>query len=245
MGHSVLWLTVGHQVSQLENELELDKYEAEQSGLWFGQRTWMFLFDSPSHFLTCKYMNPQPNPDTLIWSATFKGNSASTIRSLVLGFHLFSSSSCSLLFIALSFCTSSSHFSRDKHMSEQGEAGTNQSIDLSTYPLKCPSDRQQKTKCLSSETLSPPPHHSASLSLHLLMEKLSTQLRFLFQLQCLRLVTPVWAPYFCSSSPSFLSCLTYFANLNSVTVYYHRNAFFFKENDTLWKYWNYKKMSVY
>lgn len=33
MGHSVLWLTVGHQVSQLENELELDKYEAEQSGL--------------------------------------------------------------------------------------------------------------------------------------------------------------------------------------------------------------------
>lgn len=106
MGHSVLWLTVGYQVSHLEHELELDKYEAEQSGLRFGQSTWMFLFESPSHFLTCKYMNPHHNPDTLIWSATFKGNSASTIGSLVLGFHLFSSFSCSLLFIALSFCKS-------------------------------------------------------------------------------------------------------------------------------------------
>lgn len=35
---------------------------------------------------------------------------------------------------------------------EHREAGTNQSIDLSTYPSLCSTDRQQKTKCLLSET---------------------------------------------------------------------------------------------
>lgn len=65
-----------------------------------------------------------------------------------------------------------------------------------------PSDRQQKTKCLSSETFIPPPRQSASLSPHLLIQNLSTQLRLLFQLQCFSLVTPVWAPYFCISSLS-------------------------------------------
>lgn len=67
-------------------------------------------------------------------------------------------------------------------------------------PWNAPSDRQQKTKCLSSEAFIPPPLLSASLSPLLLMEKLSTQLRFLFQLQCFSLVTPVWAAYFCISS---------------------------------------------
>lgn len=42
---------------------------------------------------------------------------------------------------------------REKYGSdEHGEPGTNQSIDLSMYPSLCPSDRQQKTKCLLSET---------------------------------------------------------------------------------------------
>lgn len=35
---------------------------------------------------------------------------------------------------------------------EHREAGTNQSIDLSTYPSLCSTDCQQKTKCLLSET---------------------------------------------------------------------------------------------
>lgn len=64
------------------------------------------------------------------------------------------------------------------------------------------SDRQQKTKCLSSETFIPPPHQSASLSPHLLIHNLSTQLRYLFQLRRFSLVTPVWALYFCISSLS-------------------------------------------
>lgn len=51
------------------------------------------------------------------------------------------------------FVLKSLRYPREEYGSdEHGEPGTNQSIDLSTYPLLCPSDRQQKTKCLLSET---------------------------------------------------------------------------------------------
>lgn len=80
----------------------------------------------------------------------------------------------------------------------EGEARvwrTNQSIDWSMYPLLCPSDRQQKTKCLLSETFSFPvcPPHSCRIG----PWDLSTQLSLVFQLHCFSEVTPVWVPYFC------------------------------------------------
>lgn len=61
--------------------------------------------------------------------------------------------SSSLLSFFFSFLRPSIHSPREKYGSdEHGEPGTNQSIDLSMYPSLCPSDRQQKTKCLLSET---------------------------------------------------------------------------------------------
>lgn len=77
-----------------------------------------------------------------------------------------------------SFLSQLVHTPREKHgPDEHGEAGTNQSIDLSTYPLLCPSDRQQKTKCLLSETFpisfpTPSPSHPSPLHCppYLLME---------------------------------------------------------------------------
>lgn len=68
------------------------------------------------------------------------------------------------------------HTPREKCGSdEHGEPGTNQSIDLSMYPSLCSSDRQQKTKCLLSETFPisfdplPSPSHYPP---HLVMESL-------------------------------------------------------------------------
>lgn len=60
------------------------------------------------------------------------------------------------------FVSPSSHFSRDKHASEQREAGTNQSIDLSTYPLKCPLWSSAENKVFIKRNLKSP---SSSLCL--------------------------------------------------------------------------------
>lgn len=64
------------------------------------------------------------------------------------------------------FQSQSIHTPKEKQgPDEHREAGTNRSIDLPTHPLLCPSDRQQKTKCLLSETLpiSFLPHPDTSL----------------------------------------------------------------------------------
>lgn len=75
--------------------------------------------------------------------------------SLLPWFHLSVSSLQSplLLLFNLSYFLQSIHSPREKYGSdEHGEPGTNQSIDLSMYPSLSSSDRQQKTKCLLSET---------------------------------------------------------------------------------------------
>lgn len=118
-------------------------------------------------------------------------------------------------FLSQSICTPREKQGSDEH----GEAGTNQSIDLSMYPVLCPSDRQQKTKCLLSETfpISFPPypfplHCPPSLVNGELVSgtglwDLSTQLRLVFQLPFfLSKVTPVKVPNFCISSLFSLTC---------------------------------------
>lgn len=116
------------------------------------------------------------------------------------------------------FFSKSFHTPREKHrFDKHWESGTNQSIDLSMYPLLCPYDCQQKTKCLLSETFPisflPPPHPSPLHCLpHLLMESLfrdlSTLMRLflVFQLHFFSKVTPVMVPNFCISSLSSLTC---------------------------------------
>lgn len=141
--------------------------------------------------------------------------------SLSTWFHLYASPSSqpsSLPPYILSFWTQSIHTSREKYRSdEHGEPGTNQSIDLSTYPSVCPSDRQQKTKCLLSETFPiffyshPAPLHS-TIPPHLLMESLflgpvhPTETCRGFQLHFFSKVAPVRVPKFCISSPSSIPC---------------------------------------
>lgn len=101
--------------------------------------------------------------------------------SLLPWFHLSVSSFQSpllLLFIPSSFLffSPSIHSPGEKYGSdEHGEPGTNQSIDPSMYPSLCPSDRQQKTKCLLSKTfpISFYPHSSPlHYPPHLVMERL-------------------------------------------------------------------------
>lgn len=94
-----------------------------------------------------------------------------------------------------SFLSQSIYTPREKQGSdEHGEAGTNQSIDLSMYPVLCPSDRQQKTKCLLSETFPisfspypfplhcPPSLVNGELVSGTGFRDLSTHLRLVFQL---------------------------------------------------------------
>lgn len=116
------------------------------------------------------------------------------------------------------FLIQSIHTPRERYGSdEHGEPGTNQSIDLSTYPSRCPSDRQQKTKCLLSETfpISFCPHLSPLRSTfhpHLVMESLflgpvhPAETCRVFQLHFFTKVAPVRGPNFGISSPPSLPC---------------------------------------
>lgn len=116
------------------------------------------------------------------------------------------------------FLIQSIHTPRERYGSdEHREPGTNQSIDLSTYPSRCRSDRQQKTKCLLSETfpISFYPHLSplrTTIHPHLVMESLflgpvhPAETCRVFQLHFFTKVTPVRGPNFSISSPPSLPC---------------------------------------
>lgn len=166
------------------------------------------------------------------------------IRSLVCGFHLLSSSSSSLLFIPLLFASPSICFSRDKYVpDEHGASGTNQSIDLSTHPLKCPLWSSAENKVFIKRNLSSP-----SSSLCFSVPSLANG-EAVHTAQVLLPITMLWSRHTCLGSlflhffTFFLKLPPYSANLNPVISPKKSKEPAFLKNDPLWKYWSYKKRS--